>query len=198
MVDTSINFPGTAVDSVYSVSLSAGSFPVEAVQLARDLVAGYSGDYLFFQYDEDEFTLILSDSIQTVDVLGNVGYHCDAFEAYSIHVTEHVQTAYRSNTGSLSGSIVGVEGGVAVEEFSGSFSGSYEVQEVSPSTYALYHDSFEHELDVSNSAHAVIYSSFDGTPSLVDGAQKYGFMVSALMCGCIVFYFINSLLKRVR
>lgn len=198
MIDTSINFPGTVVDSVYSVSLSAGSFSAEAVQLARDLVAGYSGDYLFFQYDEDEYTLILSDSFQIVDVLGNIGYHCDEFEVYDIHVTEHTEIVSRSQTGTLTGTLVGVEAGVAVEDFTGSYNGTYQVKDVSPSIYALYHDSFEYGLDISNSAHAVIYSSFDGTPSLVDGSQKYGFMISALIVGCIVFYFINSLMKLVR
>lgn len=197
MIDTSINFPdiltAIEVEGVQVIPL-AGTLPAEAVQLARDLVAGYSGDYLFFQLDEDEYTLILSDSLTVTES----GYSCDSCEWYDIHVTEHVQTAYRSNTGSLSGSIVGVEGGVAVEEFSGSFSGSYEVQEVRPSTYALHHASHDSYLGVNNRDHAVIYSSFDGTPSLVDGAQKYGFMVSALMCACIAFYFINSLFKRVR
>lgn len=195
MVDTVVNFPAILIVSeLLPVVPVAGALPGEAVQLARDLVAGYSGDYLFFQYDEDEYTLILSDAItETAE-----GYTCDGFQWFDIHVMQNVETSYRNNSGTLSGTIVGVEGGVAAESFSGQINGSYEVQTVKPASIELHHDSFEDSLTVTNTNHAVIYSGFAGTPSLVDGAQKYGFMVSALISASIAFFFVHSLFKRVR
>lgn len=161
--------------------------PSEVVQIAKDCVAGYSGEYFLFQYDADEWVLVLPDSL----TVGESVLDCDGFSAYDIQYVQNSATVQND----ISGNLVGFEEGAAAEHFSG----SYEVTEARPSFYRLYYDEFEEsELHVSTSEHAIIYASVKGYASLHDASAHYDFASVLLLSGMIVFYFINSIFKKVK
>jgi len=163
------------------------TLPFEVVQIAKDCVAGYSGEYFLFQYDLDEYVLVLSDAL----TVGASAFDCDGFSVYVIQYVQNSATVQND----ISGNLVGFEEGAAAEHFSG----SYEVTEARSSFYRLFYDEFEEkELHVSTAEHAIIYASVKGYASLHDASAHYDFATVLLLSGMIVFYFMNSIFKKVK
>lgn len=163
------------------------TLPGEVLQIARDCVSGYSGDYFLFQYDADEYVLVLSDSLEQAES----AFNCESFSAYDIQYVENTVTVQRS----ISGNLVGFEDGAAAEHFSGSF----DAVEQRPSFYRLFYDTFEDtELHVSTADHAILYASVNGYASLHDASSHYGFATVVILSGMVMFYLINSIFRKVR
>lgn len=185
----SVQFPDWVLDQDDYVLVRPYSYvlPSEVVQIARDCVAGYAGDYFLFQFDADEWVIILSDAL----TVGASSFDCEGFDAYVIQYVQNTVTVQND----ISGNLVGFEEGAAAEHFSG----SYEVTESCPSFYRLFYDEFEEkELHVSTAEHAIIYASVKGYASLHDASAHYDFASVLLLSGMIVFYFINSIFGKVK
>lgn len=141
-------------------STVVGTYTDTVVQVARDILTDYTGEYILFQtvpfsgYDQS-FELILCDRL---DASGNF----DFFEAYA-------DTFY---------SVV-----LNVDE--------------DGKIHYWYIPSQSAVIEISNSSRSLIYSSLPHTPQLVEGGVKYAFLQSAIMCGCIVFYFLGRIFRRV-
>lgn len=67
-----------------------GTFSSTAVQLARDSLAGFTGDYLFIQDDQNHYILLLSDDL-TIS-----GFTFTALDAQAV-VIEYVPSSYPSS-----------------------------------------------------------------------------------------------------
>ena len=131
-----------------------------AVQVARDIVKGYTGEYIFFQTTpfsgyEESYELIMCDRI---DMSGNYNFfECYADTFYSV--------------------VLNVDADGALKYW--------------------YIPSQANVVEISNSAGALFYSSLEYTPQLVEGGEKYGYLQTCILCGCVLFYLVGRIFRRV-
>lgn len=185
----SVQFPDWVIDQDEYVLYRPYSYvlPSEVVQIARDCAAGYASDYFLFQYDADEWVLVLTDAL----TVGESSFDCEGFSAYDIQYVDRSHIVTRD----ISGNLIGVEAGAAAEHFSG----DYEVSEARPAFCRLFYETFEeNELHVSTSEHAILYASVKGYASLYDSSSYYSFATVILLSGICMFYLINSIFKKVK
>lgn len=186
---SSVSFPEVVIPSDEYVLFQPYSYslPSEVVQIARDCVVGFSGDYFLFQYDSDEYVLILTDLLESAEG----AFNCEGFQFYDIQYVENVQTVSHD----ISGNLVGFEEGASAQHFSG----DYEVSEALPSYFRLYHDEYDDvSLHVSTADHAIIYASLSGYASLHDSSSYFGSATVMLLSGFAVFYLIHSIFNKVK
>lgn len=198
-MSVTVSFPSRVEDITGSdylaVTPQPAALPLPVITLCKDIVSGYTGDYVLFQFQENEYVLMLSDSFEMVDGFSYIS--SSDFTAYDIVVQSHMQTVTKYTSGTLSGSVVGVGDGATVQEWSGSALFTYEDTVNQPDTYALYYDIFQDkQVMLFNSDNGIIYSSFDGFAKLQDGASHYGFLLCVCAAGVIMFGLVHALFKR--
>lgn len=170
------------------------TFHFSAVSAARDCLSTYSGDYVFFQYDDDEYILILSDN-WTESSTGLLS--CEGFQAYDIVVTENYKSFDKVSSGTVSGDLVGVDAGASVQHFGGSVAFPYSFDLLVSDSVSLYYENFEHyTLSISNTNNGVLYSSFDGFAKLQNTETHYLYLLCAVAVGAIMFGLVHALFKR--
>lgn len=172
-----------------SVSVRSGHFTADLVQLARDALNGYSGDYYFFQYTDTEFVLLMSDDMEYTDGTLTV----NEFSAIDFVYDEQLNTVSYSESGSVNGSAWGTPGGM---QYNGSYNGSLYVP-VADRTYYQWFYSSDQTLTVSNAGHYLTYGSFEGLPHLREGIENYAWMQTALIIGICVFCLADRIFRRV-
>lgn len=195
----SVDFPALVEEltgeNYLSVTPQPCLLPSPVVSVCKDIVSSYSGDYILFQFDSDEFILLLSNSFERVDGFSYIS--TSDFAVYDIVVSNNSQTVTKYSSGSLSGTIYGIDSGVDIEQFNGSAVFVYDELQYQPDTYALYYDMVhDKQIMLFNSDNGIIYSSFDGFAKLQDGATYYGYFLCVFAAGAMVFGLIHALFKR--
>ena len=111
----------TDTNVITGISVSTAQFYQDSgiISIARDYLQGYTGEYFFFQFDSDDYYLILSD---------DCSYNITTFSANSgtvVKITRSVSTVPHTSqlpfSGSENGTVAGVDGGGA---YHGSISGN--------------------------------------------------------------------------
>ena len=157
------------------------------IDLARDSVKGHLEDYYFFQYDEDEYVLIFSDSMQ-VDENGMSCQLCRVVVFQRLDIPDSVSSSL-----ALSGDITEVGATPSVDTVS--LSGS-----VDSVTYTHSWKSFEFGMP---SIHVyqrgyVYYSSVgEYAPKLNESGDYFAFAGFALAVGVIAFKLLDRVFRRV-
>lgn len=184
-----------------AVSVGAAVMDAVPVQIARDFLQGYSGDYVFFQYSQsgalsaDEYILITGTDISIDDESGYIvtGENFTVFD-----ITALSSVFITTNTDSFSGSVVGVEGGAVVENFSGSYTrnDSDTVQQWLTQVYTV-----DHAISIVNDgisgADYLVYSSLENHPHLIQGVENYAFLQTVLLLAGICFAVVHGIFKHV-
>ena len=178
----------TTVDAPAVVGV--GVLDSQAVSIARDLLAGYSGDYIFFGYSSSEYVLAKCDSIS---FNGN-SFVLPASDWYSIYIDSSSHSVSVSEGGSVSGSFGGAN---TAGGFSGSYSGSFDLTVIDPPVYHLYYYYDDDGLEVANPNSYIVYSSIKGMPHLIDGGDYYAFAQTAILCCVCLFLLISRIFKHV-
>lgn len=170
--------------------VGSGVFDSAAFQVARDLLAGYSGDYLFFRYSSSEYVLAKCDSL-TFD--GSY-YQVPACDWYSIYIDSSMSSVHVSEGGTVSGSFGGSN---SVGGYSGSYSGGFDLTVIDPPVYHLYYYYDDDGLQVSNANDYLVYSSIKGMPHLIEGGTYYEYAQTALLCVVCMFVLISHIFKHI-
>lgn len=175
-----------------SVSVGSGVIDSGALELARSLLAGYSGEYIAFQHDDDEFILCLSDSIEFDLSTGHI--IVGESDWYDITITENSSTVTVYESGTASGGFGGYQN---AGQFSGNYSGSFPVTVREPSSYQIfyYHDADGVELE--NPNNYAVFSSMSDTPKLIEGGTYYAFAQTAILCVLCLFVLFDRIFKHV-
>lgn len=165
----------------------------EVLDIARSIVAGDSRDYYFFQYDVDDYYLIIPTADYSYSSTGV--FSCDSCEVYKItrNVTVTTSTQNLPFSGSENGTVLGIENGGA---YHGSVSGNLTntVYNTTVSYQTFYYDSSG--VYVSNPNYYTVYGSFDNLPHLIEGVENYAFAGLLLFFGVCAFVLCDRLFKR--
>lgn len=172
-----------------SVAVRSGQMTVDVVQLARDALEAFTGDYFFFQYTDTEYVLLMSDNMTYSD--GTLT--AEGFDAIIFVYDEQVNTQSWTSSGSQSGSAWGNQGGM---QYNGSYSGSVYVP-VADRTYYQWLYSSEDTLTVTNTNHYLTYGSAENLPHLRKGIENYAWMQTALFIGFCIFCLADRIFRRV-
>lgn len=178
----------TIVD-IYTV-VGSGVTDFQAVDIARSLLAGYSGNYFFFQYSDDEYVLALCDNISFV----NGKYVLPAADWYAITADYSTSTVAVQESGSASGGYGGYNSGGT---YSGSYSGSFSLQAADPPVYHLFYYHDEDGVEVGNPNNYLVYSSMEGMPHLIEGGTYYAYAQTAILCVICLFVLCSRIFKHV-
>lgn len=180
-------------DSGTAVGVRVGSSVLDdtALDIARQFLAGYTGEYYFFQSDTYFYVLITGD-LEYYPDSGSVV--CSESTVYTIQADifnesddENLYTRYID----ISGTLVGTE--------TSTFSASGDLYEDPVMTcYYTNTSYFEDTFTVVNTAISgygryVTYGSFEGLPHLIEGADMYGFAQTFIM----LVFFVYLLVQRV-
>lgn len=183
----------TDLASLTNVSVQYGFYDGECVEIARSYLEGYTEDYFFFQYDDDDYCLILSDN----GYMSGDSYIADNATVYQIRVASVVHHNEIPFTGNVSGSYNGV---VGPTPSAGSFNSSsitgrsvYDTVE-----YNYFVDSYTSStVLIANPSDFLCFSNLEGKPHLIEGVQNYayaGFFLASCVC---VFGLIDRVFSRV-
>lgn len=197
MTKTNLDIPVIVVNGSVA-QVGVGTMDAGAVQIARDLLSGYSGQYLFYQESSTEYILALTEGLH----MESDAYVFDSCDWYDIKVTYSSHTVAVQESGSASGSASGGYAGYPSAgqysgSYSGNYSGSFSLQAADPPVYQvqLYHD--DDGVTVVNPSHYLLFGSLDGMPSLIEGGVKHAYLTNLLLCGCICFVLISRIFRHV-
>lgn len=194
----------TQVDT--SVQVGAAVMDSQAVQIARDFLAGYTGEYYFFQYSRysalnpDEYILITGTDFSIDDESGDL-VTGDQFTVFDITRTFDISTVNHNYpiTGTITGELVGTDPAVVNESFSGSMEVP-EVQMVSQWITQVY--TVDHQISLVNDgvsdAPFLVYSSFGQNPRLISGGDNYAFYISLLLSVSFCVSLFSGIFRKVR
>lgn len=167
----------------------------KALQLARDYLKGYYGDYVFFQddaYSSDDATYVL--------LMGDINESDGAFymnDVNEVYFKFHTSVISYDNSGS--GSInfpVLVDGNTTPASSPKSFSFSYGASDLSSTLSLYYGDISDNSFVITQNETHLVYSSFDGYPHLIEGVENYAF-TGVFICGAVlVFCLADRLFRR--
>lgn len=184
-----------------AVTVGAAVMDAVPVQIARDFLQGYSGDYVFFQYSQagvltaDEYILITGTDLSIDDETGYM-ITGESFTVFDITALSDVRALTHSD--SFSGSVVGVEGGAVAENFSGSYTrnDSETVKQWLTQVYFV-----DHSVSIVNpgvsGADYLIYSSLENCPKLISGVENYAFLQTIILLAAVCFGVVHCVFKHV-
>ena len=173
----------------------------EAMQLARDFLEGFYGDYVFFQDSANQvqsnYVLLMGDI--DFDRANHVfTFHSGTGILFRYHNT--TGTTVSTDTGSInfpSLTIVNGSGSsVASPSHSEQFSYKARTFETITSSFTLTYNDFNEET-VSISDNDFFYSSFENSPHLIEGVENYAFTAFLLAAAVITFNLIDRVFRRV-
>ena len=155
--------------------LSVFQYNDSVIQIMRDRLSGFQGDYYFFQVDLDTYVLLTD-----FEDLSVSGYTVSASSVNVYEVDLSLGNDYSLGKFSGSGSDVGA--------FSGSLTNNIYLYSFS---YTLHNISIQNDLDVMS------YSSFDNSAHLREGSDYYAFAEIFLLCIVCVFVLCDLIFRRV-
>lgn len=170
------------VSSLTSVSVSTAVYDDTAVQIARDFLQGYSGEYFFFQYSPTTYVL-LYDFDNAVKL--PTSFSCNSASVFEINVSTGlplVNTVY-----SINGTLVGTEEQVLSATAQNS---KY------TNLYKSYSYAYDSPISITLNDY-VSYSSYPGSPHLIQGVENYAFFAVCLFVGFCIFRLCDRLFRRI-
>lgn len=185
-----------------SITVTTSIMDARAVDIARDFLAGYTGDYFFFQlsqYDglvSTEYILITGTDFEIDDETGYI-VTGDDFTVFDI--TEAITPHSQVETYPITGQIIGIENGVAIQDFDGSMQRTVHTTESKWITqvYTVDH-SVSFDVSASSSGGQMLtYSSFGQNPRLISGGESYAFYLSLLLTVSFVCGVFNRIFAKV-
>ena len=185
--------PYTVVDAAASVS--SGVLDSGAVQVARDLLAGYTGDYFFYQSAANSYNLVLASPDMIISGLNSLTqYVFDGdFFYYEIDITP------RSHTEQFP---ISVQGGGAFSgpfnygSHDGTYSGDFTVTVRDSPLYISQYRYDEDGVTIDNYGY-VVFGSMEGLPHLVEGGIYYAYAEIALLVCIVLFGLVSRIFKHV-
>ena len=190
------------IDTQTSILVTTSVMDPRAVDIARDFLQGYRGDYFFFQYSQynglvsNEYILITGTDFEIDEETGYI-VTGDNFTVFDI--TEAITPHTSIESDSITGQIIGIENGVAIQEFNGSVQRTVTSTESKWITqvYTVDH-SISFDVSASSSGGQMLtYSSFGQNPRLIGGGQGYAFYISLLLSIGFVCGVFNRLFVKV-
>lgn len=167
-----------------NVSVSVADYDSAVLDAARGVLEGYTGDYYFFQYNIENWVLVMYDGDSVVSPFGLVASDCNIVQFRKTVV----DTPY-SVSHNFHGTLVGTEEQI----LNGSF---YTTEHQITTSYKItsYH---RDNVSISNSDGYLVYGSAPNLPHLIEGVQNYAFAGFAL-CLCVLsFKLIDRIFRRV-
>lgn len=182
----------TDVITLTAVDVSTAVYDDLLIDAVKGCLEGETDDYFFFQYDSDDYCLVISD---------DCAYDNGIFSASFGHVIRfHKRVVDRSYdhsvaiSGQNSGQFAGPSNGGG---YSGGFSGSFS-QRVYNFETIYYLESFDaSNVLVRNTDQYLTYGSFAGLPRLIEGVQNYAYFQVFLIVGIVLFKLCDRIFRRV-
>lgn len=171
----------TNVGTSVSVAVNVGTYDSGALEVARDCLQGYSGDYFMFQYSDTVYLLVLCEDDYSYSTTG----YFTASNPVVIQIEAVTNTSVKSHTvsGTFSGSVYD------------RFSGSYYTDETET---AYFCTSFQASgIQVTNPRQFLTYGSFDHMPHLIEGVENYAYFQTLLFVCVILFSLVDRIFRRV-
>lgn len=183
----------TDLATLTNVSVAYAFYDGDCVQIAQSYLEGYTGDYFFFQYDDDDYCLILSDDGH-MSGDSYIATNATVHQIRVASVTFHNEVPFRgSTTGSYNG---GSAGGPAAGSFtSTSLSGTSTYDTVD---YNYFVESYtQSSVLIANPDDFLCFSNLEGKPHLIEGVQNYAYAAFLLAAGVCLFGFADRVYSRV-
>ena len=178
----------TSVSVLTNHHIDTSYYDIFAVELARDAVKTHNQDYYFFQYDDDEYVLILSHDMTTEN-----GFDCSAHDVTCI-VFQRIDTTYTEHDSmTISGTITEVGAPPRVDDVALSGSVSHSDSQTSWKTYLVIGDG----VHVYNSEYTVYSDCCPYMPKLREGVDYYA-VAAFILAGIIIsFKLADRIFRRV-
>lgn len=189
-----------------SVQVGAAVMDSQAVDIARDFLAGYTGDYYFFQFSRysaltpDEYILLIGTDFSIDEESGDL-VTGDDFTV--IDITRLIDISSLNHnypiTGTITGELVGTDPAVVNASFSGSMQVP-ESQMISQWVTQVY--TVDHQISLVNDGVSgvpfLVYSSFGQHPRLISGGENYAFFISVLLSVSFVVSLFSGIFRKVQ
>lgn len=189
----------TDISTLTSVSVLAGVYDDQAVSLARDYLQDFTGDYLLFRYSGSVYFLFTGSDFTYDDGVFTTGDSFKVTELQSVLVPQSPAEPYTDSfTGNISGQIIGVENGVAIESVDGLLSGTIERQP-EPKPLVYYYITCSYDMDRAitvecapdlSEMQPVVYTNLATFPRLIEGVSNHVFTTNFILCifsACLLF-----------
>lgn len=170
------------------VSVSVGSYDVDCIQIAKDILQGCFKDYYFFQYDEDDYCLLVADKLN----FSEGGCYGNNVTVYQFTKIVEINSVPRSVQIPFSGQYGGVDGAGGIQ---GNSTFNY-VDTVENITYKYLEPYIVNSVTVANSDY-LVYGSDVLLPHLIQGVENYAFTAFCFTVGIVVFGLCNRVFRRV-
>ena len=160
----------------------------EAIDIARDCVKGSLEHYYFFQFDSDEYVLIMADDIQTIDN----SFHFSAFDCTVYVFYKEVTTVNNKNNIKLDGTIGSIGTNTSVEDVL--LAGTVD-NKIDTVTWQIH--TFPSETAHIYNTDYLAYGDYGNLPRLVEGVSYYAYAAFALCLGIIGFRLLDRIFRRI-
>ena len=188
----------TDISQLTSVSVDVGKYDDQAVQLAKDYLQDCTTDYLLFRYSGTVYFLFTGSDFTYEDGVFTTGEDFTVIELQAVLVSS---SSPSPATDYISGEIIGVEGGVAIETFDGTITRE---RDPAPLQYYYITSSYDMhtqiEVDASSDLFGmqpVVYSNLSVFPRLVEGVSNHVFTSNFILLGFVGYLLFHSIFRHV-
>lgn len=169
------------------VSVGVGSYDSDCIQIAKDILQGCYRDYYFFQYDDDDYCVLVADKLEFSSG-GCSGEDVTVYQFTKIAESESVPYSIQIP---FNGQYAGVDGAGGVN---GSSIYNY-VEAVENVSFKYLEPYTVNSATVINSGY-LVYGSGDSLPHLVEGVEIYAFTFISLAIAVITYNIGNRIFRR--
>lgn len=169
------------------VSVGVASYDDDCIQIAKDILQGCYRDYYFFQYDDDDYCVLVADKLNFSDG-GCYGEDVTVYQFTKIVENESVSHSIQIP---FNGQYAGVDGAGGVN---GSSAFTY-VETVENVSFKYLEPYTVNSATVINSDY-LVYGSGDSLPHLIEGVELYAFTFISLAIAVITYNIGNRIFRR--
>lgn len=170
------------------VSVDVASYDDDCIQIAKDILQGCYRDYYFFQYDDDDYCVLVADNLHFSDG----GCSGEDVTVYQFTKIFEIDSIPRSIQIPFNGQYAGVDGAGGVN---GSSTYTY-VETVENVSFKYLEPYTVNSATVLNSGGYLVYGSGDSLPHLVEGVEIYAFTFISLAIAVITYNIGNRIFRR--
>ena len=183
--------------------VSSGQYCSGAIEIAKNLISDYTGDYFLFSLDSTRSLLVMCEADTYTFIADTLYLDFSETDFYIIEATLTTHTVTVNHSGSVSGNSSGNfygynNSGAYSGGYSGDYIGSFDLEVSDPVNYQLYYyydsDGFEIQLEDNQ----LCFSSLDGYPHLHEGVYYLAYYQIALLTCCCFFVLFGRIFAHVR
>lgn len=152
------------------------------MDIARDYLEGYYGDYYFFQYAIGDYVLLYDLENAVIDADGMTADACQVVEIKVASGLPLIVDEYQINLLDVGTDAAIYRGSARQTHYTNSYK-----------SYTAY---YPNSISVSRNDN-VCYSSAENYPHLIEGVQNYAFAGFILAVGIIIFRLADRLFRRI-